>query len=296
MITLNEQIQRLRDVLVTCYNAIKRKGGTIPEVGERNMTNLPDAVRSIPQEHTELTELTVTANKVYLPDDYDVDGFSKVTARFDTSSMPKVKVSTFTVTNDCINEDGRWEGESLIDTSECTTFQSAFQHCNKLKKINSQGWCTNKVTSLHSMFNGCNSLEEVDLRDWDTSNVINAYYFVYQNDVIKLKNLDFTSWDLGNLTNLYMLAGLGEVQTLVGGRTLEDVVENNITIFKNLKIPLLYLDAMPFIDRASLRALINGLADFTGQITQTLTLGATLIAKLTEEDIAIAVAKNWSIA
>ena len=33
MRTLNEQIQRLRDALVTCFNAIKRKGGTIPEAG-----------------------------------------------------------------------------------------------------------------------------------------------------------------------------------------------------------------------------------------------------------------------
>jgi hypothetical protein len=90
MRTLNEQIQRLRDTLVDCYNTIKRKGGTIPEVGERNMTNLPDAVRSIPQEHTELTELTITANGEYLPEE-GVDGFSKVTANFDTSSM-KAKV------------------------------------------------------------------------------------------------------------------------------------------------------------------------------------------------------------
>ena len=50
------------------------------------------------------------------------------------------------------------------------------------------------------------------------------------------------------------------------------------------------------VDRASLRALINGLADRTGQSTLILTLGATLIAKLTEDDIAIATNKNWTIA
>ena len=48
------------------------------------------------------------------------------------------------------------------------------------------------------------------------------------------------------------------------------------------------------LDRASLRAIINGLAEV--ETTQTLTLGATLMAKLTEEDIAIATAKNWTIA
>lgn len=82
MRTLNEQIQRLRDALVTCYNAIKRKGGTIPEAGDRTLLNMPAAVMSIPQAHSSMVELTVDDNnKEYLPADYGVEGFSKVVAR-----------------------------------------------------------------------------------------------------------------------------------------------------------------------------------------------------------------------
>ena len=67
--------------------------------------------------------------------------------------------------------------------------------------------------------------------------------------------------------------------------------------FKGLKVNIsiggiYYADNL---DRASIRAVINGLADLTGQTAQTLTLGATLMAKLTEEDIAIAVNKNWTL-
>lgn len=83
MRTLNEQIQRVKDALVTCYNAIKRKGGTIPEAGERTLLNMPAAVLSIPQIHGVMTELNVTANGEYLPSDYDADGFSKVTANLE---------------------------------------------------------------------------------------------------------------------------------------------------------------------------------------------------------------------
>ena len=61
-----------------------------------------------------------------------------------------------------------------------------------------------------------------------------------------------------------------------------------------LKITVNTLFSAGTIDRASLRAIINGIAEV--ETTQTLTLGATLRAKLTEEDIAIATAKNWSIA
>lgn len=99
MKTLNDQIQRLRDVLVTCYNTIKRKGGTIPVVGERNMSNLPAAVLSIPQIHSVLTDLEVTANGDYLPADYDADGFSKVTVSVEPN--PDIRVN-----DGCYYEDG----------------------------------------------------------------------------------------------------------------------------------------------------------------------------------------------
>ena len=84
MRTLNEQIQRLRDALVTCYNAIKRKGGTIPEAGERTLLNMPAAVLSIPQIHGVMGDLVAAENnREYLPADYGVDGFSKVTTKIE---------------------------------------------------------------------------------------------------------------------------------------------------------------------------------------------------------------------
>jgi hypothetical protein len=84
------------------------------------------------------------------------------------------------------------------------------------------------------------------------------------------------------------------VESLIGDKTIDDVLSNNIGFLNNLKISL-SLDTTR-LERASLRAVINGLADLTGQTAQTLILGATLIAKLTEEDIAIATNKNWTIA
>lgn len=46
----------------------------------------------------------------------------------------------------------------------------------------------------------------------------------------------------------------------------------------------------------SLMNIINGLADLTGATAETLTLGATNLAKLTDEEKAIATAKNWTLA
>lgn len=322
MRTLNEQIQRLRDVLVTCYNAIKRKGGTIPEEGLRNMSNLPAAVLSIPQTHGVLTDLEVTSNGEYLPADYDADGFSKVTARFDTSSLPKVKVGSFYVTNACANENGEWDGATLIDTSECTNFKDVFRGTNAFINLDLRGLNTSKVTNLESMFNSCRNLQNINLSRWDTSKVTNSsYVFTACRELVNLdlsgwdttqvtkalsmfstlvsiKHLDLTHFNMENLTENYdMFGNLFKLSTLIGGKSIEDVINDNISCLKNLKVSTSFNSTI--LDRASLRALINGLADVNDQPAEsrpTLTLGTTLLAKLTDEDIAILTNKGWNLA
>ena len=50
------------------------------------------------------------------------------------------------------------------------------------------------------------------------------------------------------------------------------------------------------LDDASIQSIIDGLADLTDKTTQTLTLHATVGAKLTEEQKAQVTAKNWTLA
>jgi hypothetical protein len=342
MKTLNEQIQRLRDILHTCYESIASKGGTLPPVGERNMTNLPDAVESVPQViGAALEELTITANGEYTPQE-GVDGFSKVTAEFDTSSLPKVKVTSFTVNNDCINEEGRWGGENFLDMSLITDFGSKFSGCNRMVSLDLSKCDLSNVTSFYFSFKDCTSLEELSLNigltttnvraicygcrklrtinttNWHLSNVTTARTMFYECSILenidtenfgfdnvadiaeiflacnKLKSIDATKWNLGKVNGTAsMFGGCMALQSLIGNRTIDDVLANNIGAFNGLKVDLSLNNTV--LDRASLRALINGLADLTGQTTQTLTLGATLMAKLTEEDIAIATNKNWTL-
>lgn len=59
MKTLNEQIERVRELVRKCYGAVFAKGGEVPEVGERNMENLPAAIGSIKEEIPEVEEKEV---------------------------------------------------------------------------------------------------------------------------------------------------------------------------------------------------------------------------------------------
>ena len=66
--------------------------------------------------------------------------------------------------------------------------------------------------------------------------------------------------------------------------------------FKNLSGSGLDLSGAPLLTVESLMNVINNLKDLTGGMAQTLTLGATNLAKLTDEQKAVATNKNWVLA
>ena len=235
--------------------------------------------------------------------------------------VPKVKVVAFGFNNSCLDENGRWQ-ESGIDTSLVNDFYIKFSATKLtwLEKIE----VTSAANKVLAMFNNASSLEWADVSDYDLSNIsgtngermfsgaskINNIdvsrwnvskmtsfwsFFGYCN---KLTKLDLTNWDMRAATRLDgMFHSCKALVSLIGGKTIDEVLNNNISCLNGLKVFSSDTFAnVTNLDRASLRALINGLADLTGETPVTLKLGATLMAKLTEEDIAIATNKNWTIA
>lgn len=261
-----------------------------------------------------LEDITITDNGEYTCGE-GFDGFGKV----NVDLRGKVKVTTFKVTNDCINSEGRWEGDVFIDTSLMTSLNAIFMNDSKLKyidvsswdvsKVNNLGqlfrsctnlktikgienWNTSKVTNMQQVFAVCSSLSELNIASWNVSRVTTMWH-MFQN--LNLTSLDLSKWNVPNLTDVSeMFRYNTKLKSLIGNRTIEEVLENNIVCLNGLKVSLKLNETL--LDRASLRAIINGLADLTDTTTQTLTLGATLRAKLTEEDIEIATNKNWTIA
>ena len=231
-------------------------------------------------------------------------------------------VSQVTVMGSCFsnNTQVKYLDLSNWDTSNLNNMAQMFYGASNLVSLNISNWNTSKVTQYTTIFRGCTKLKEIiGIEDIDVSK--NAIFSQFFQSCSSLKKLDLTKWDLSSATNCWymfnasgfqwldltgwevpkvtecsnMFNGCGSLETLVGGRTVEEVIENNLYILKDLSAPT-QITTSNKIDRASLRALINGLKDLTGQTAKTLTLSATLKAKLTEEDIAIATNKNWTIA
>jgi hypothetical protein len=295
-----------------------------------------------------LEELTITQNGEYTPQD-GVDGFSKVVAEFDTSSLPKVKVSTFKVGENCIDNMGYWVNEVEFDWNYITSLSSVFAYNKKIKYLDVKDWdvsnvenfssfldnvdnlkringfeqwnVTNKCTSMRRFFVGVYGYDGedqiIDLRNWDVSNITDLTGFI--GFIYGLYGVNIEGWDTRKVTSFYQFfysgnvkwvnaAGISaesvsninyifqmpSIETIVGDYSINDVINTNIKIFDGLKISTNLSNPIK-LNRASLRAVINGLADLTGKTAQTLTIGAILLAKLTEEDIAIATNKNWTI-
>ena len=258
-----------------------------------------------------LEDLTATDNGTYTPSE-GFDGFGKV----NVDLRGKVKVTALRVNNDCINSEGRWEGDVWIDTSEidsqitfnncdnllyidtsnwntskCTSI--SFAKCSKIKRLDTSKWNTDNVTTFNGAFQGCYELQDIDVTNWNMDNVTNTLSMF--NGCSNLVNIDTTNWNFYSITRTganSMFLACKKLISIIGDRDIDDVLMRNVKCL-NGNISSLNLSGT-ILERPSLRALINGLAEV--ETTQTLTLGATLRAKLTEEDIAIAANKGWSIA
>lgn len=124
-------------------------------------------------------------------------------------------------------------------------------------------------------FNGCSSLTSVSLPNTLTSIGGSAF-------------IDCTNLTSINLPNT--LATIGS-KAFISCINLVDVTLANGFNCNNLD-----LSSSTKFTRETIVSWLNALADRTGLTAYKLTIGATNLAKLTEEDILIATNKNWTLA
>lgn len=133
---------------------------------------------------------------------------------------------------------------------------------------------TVNVTNMSEMFKNCSSLKTLSL--FNTKNVTNMsnmfYYCPYlitvpRFDTSKVTNMNYMLSNCGNLEEIHMIN-----------------INANINISSSTK----------FTREALLEVIGNLKAQTSG--TKTLTMGSTNLAKLTDEDKAIATNKGWTLA
>ena len=192
-----------------------------------------------------------------------------------------------------------------FDTSNVTTMYQMFQNCNNLISLDLSNFDTSKVTDMTSMFQNDWSLSEiVGLDEWYCP-ALTKVGSIFQG-CSKLSRLDLSNWKKGLegeevIVEVYSLANnTGTTYLDISGfRFVENVnfahtFQWSLTTLKwsnwDSTISISHLTEL---SQQSVVDLVANLAEVSDN--ETLTLGATLLAYLTEEQIAVAVNKGWTI-
>ena len=204
------------------------------------------------------------------------NGCTKLTSiegigEWDTSSVRNMRSMFYGCTKlTSIEGIGEW------DTSEVKDMANMFRDCRGLMSLDLSGWKTYNVTDMNNMFIACSNLINLDVSGFDTSKVTNMSY-MFQN-CNGLTSLDLSGWDTGKVTNMSnMFSGCSGLTSL----------DSMMNISTSLSLSDTILDVSSLLD------VIDNLAILTA--TKTLTLGTTLLAKLTAEQIAVATNKGWTV-
>ena len=161
-----------------------------------------------------------------------------------------------------------------LDTSKSTNFTQMFLNCSSLAEVPQLN--TSKGTTFERMFEGCKKLTEIPPLDTSkASQLSGTFRYCYE-----LKTVELTSF----APTLYVFDGCRSLENLT--------VTGTITINGN---NYLDLSDSTLLTVDSLLSVLNALADNTGKTTRTITLGSTNLAKLTDEQKAIATNKNYTL-
>lgn len=192
---------------------------------------------------------------------------------------------------------------SSFDTSNVTNMNHMFWNCWNMVEVDVSSFDTSNVTNMYNMFNGCWDLTSLDLSHFDTGNVTDMYGMF--NGCKSLTSLNVSNFDISKISTMsYMFQGCEKLTEL----DLSSFDVGNVSYFtntfaecsalthfqapKNINRTIAFGDC-PNLTHDSLMSIINNLAIVT--VNRTLGLGETNLAKLSEEEIAIATNKGWTV-
>ena len=184
----------------------------------------------------------------------------------------------------------------LFNTIKVTSMRSMFSDCRQIKTV--PLFDTSNVKNMSNMFNTCLNLNSIPL--FNTSNVTNMSYmfqscsnitYVPQFNTSKVTNMNSMFYYCYSMTTVPLL-DTSKVTNMSSMfyycYSLESI--HMININANLDISA----STKFTREALLEIIGNLKAQTSG--SKKLTMGSTNLAKLTDEDKAIATSKGWTLA
>lgn len=168
-----------------------------------------------------------------------------------------------------------------VSTANVKDMQYMFQNCTALENLDLSSFNTSKVTTMANMF-GQSALSSLNLTTFRTNLVRDTSYMFY--NCSDLNSLDLSALNFNLVTTMHMM-----FQNCTSLRNL--IVDN--TILPKINLNTWGLSTCTALTTESLVSVLNALPQLSEGESYTCSLGATNLAKLSDDQIAIATSKNW---
>lgn len=311
--SISKEIERLQQAKKDIGDAIVRKGGSVSgtidtyansimALGDVSFSTAIDIVNKSDAKNVDLTMISpkneTSLNYLFENNtnliNINVSNWntSNVTSlRGVFAKIPNLKSVEFAdwdvsnVTNFYALFDSSWKIEN-IDVSKWNT-SSAINtgwmfNGNNLKSLDVSNFNTSNVTNMNNMFSQCNSLSKLDISNFDTSNVL---YFgrVFSYWVSVCEELNISGLNLSKCTSM-------------DGTFLRSdfkVIRSDGLRLPNINMSNIGLDYSKGLTVDSIVGLLNALPQ--SDKGYSFQIGSTNIAKLSDEQKAIATNKGWTL-
>lgn len=170
---------------------------------------------------------------------------------------------------------------SGFDLSGVKFMDNMFTRCRALESIK---WGSIKPLNLEqtsSMFYECNSIKELDLSGWGVSKAGSMSQFV--RNCSNLVTLNLSGWDMSNITDMFCM--------FEGTNKLENFILDGAILPK--RDTDWYINAPLTVD--SIVSVLNALPQLSNGETYNCQIGGHNIAKLSDDQKAIAINKGWTL-
>lgn len=311
--SISKEIERLQQAKKDIGDAIVRKGGSVSgtidtyaksvmALGDVSFRTAIDIVNKSDAKNVDLTMIS-PKNETSLQNLFrnNTNLVNINASNWDTSNITSMSFAFQSMAYLESIELADW------DVSNVTDFSAMFDDCDKLKTIDVSKWNTSSATNMSWMFSG-NGLTHLDVSNFNTSKVTNMYAMF--SDCHSLSKLDISNFDTSNVLNfdkVFLRWDSGCEELNISGLNLTKVTNiSNAFIDTNCKVIRCDGLRLPNIDmrdiglHTSTALTVDSIVGLLNALPQSdkgysFQIGSGNIAKLSDEQKAIATNKGWTL-
>lgn len=310
--SISKEIERIQQAKKDIGDAIVRKGGSVSgtidtyaksvmALGDVSFRTAIDIVNKSDAKNVDLTMIS-PKNETSLNDLFK--GNTNLTninvSNWDTSNITSLKGAFSSMQNLESVDFAEW------NVSKVTTFYALFDDSRKVNTIDVSKWDTSSATNMEWMFCRIN-VTHLDVSNFDTSNVTNMHaMFIGNSSLIQLDVSNFDTSNVLNINTMFAYFDVCEELNINGLNLARCTSMNNTFSYSNFKV--IRCDGLKFPDidmskiglNYSTALTVDNIVGLLNALPQSdkgysFRIGSDNIAKLSDEQKAIATNKGWTL-